>query len=179
MKTRRINYADSMVDTFRICFNEDPHFTVIGNEVLGIGPQRVQFEALQHEFPSRIYFPPTSEASFTALAAGAAMCGHRTFAHLGVASFSYPALSSIANEVATIRLSSGGRLKAPFIMHFNHGVVMGTSSQHSESPQCMYWNLPGIEIALPSCGSAFKGLMRTAMKRDNPVMISSVIPSPK
>ena len=173
MKTRRINYADAMVDTFRTCFDEDPHFTVIGNEVLGIGPQRVQFEALQREFPSRIYFPPTSEASFTALAAGAAMCGHRTFAHLGVASFSYPALSSIANEVATIRLSSGGRLKAPFIMHFNHGVVMGTSSQHSESPQCMYWNLPGIEIALPSCGSAFKGLMRTAMKSDNPVMIFS------
>ena len=173
MKTRRINYADSMVDTFRTCFNEDPHFTVIGNEVLGIGPQHVQFETLQREFPSRIYFPPTSEASFTALAAGAAMCGHRTFAHLGVASFSYPALSSIANEVATIRLSSGGRLKAPFIMHFNHGVVMGTSSQHSESPQCMYWNLPGIEIALPSCASAFKGLMRTAMKSDNPVMIFS------
>lgn len=171
MIKRRMNYADAMIDTFRICFRQDPHFTVIGNEVLGIGPQRVQFEPLQAEFPDRIYFPPTSEAAFTALAAGAAMCGHRTFAHLGVASFSYPAMSSIANEVATIRLSSGGRIKAPFIMHFNHGVVMGTSSQHSESPQCMYWNLPGIEIALPSSGSEFKGLMLTAMQRDNPVMI--------
>jgi len=171
MSTKRMNYADAMVDTFRICFADDPHFAVIGNEVLGIGPQRVQFEPLQAEFADRIYFPPTSEAAFTALAAGAAMCGHRTFAHLGVASFSYPAVSSIANEVATIRLSSGGRIKAPFIMHFNHGVVMGTGSQHSESPQCMYWNLPGIEIALPASGSAFKGLVRTAMKRDNPVMI--------
>jgi pyruvate dehydrogenase E1 component beta subunit len=173
MPTRRINYADAMVDTFRICLREDPNFTIIGNEVLGIGPQRVQFEPLQRDFPDRIYFPPTSEAAFTALAAGAAMCGRRTFAHLGVASFSYPAVSSIANEVATIRLSSGGRIKAPFIMHFNHGVVMGTSSQHSESPQCMYWNLPGIEIALPASGGAFKGLMRTAMKSDNPVMIFS------
>jgi acetoin:2,6-dichlorophenolindophenol oxidoreductase subunit beta len=171
MKTRRMNYADAMVDTFRICFKADPHFTVIGNEVLGIGPQRVQFEPLQAEYPDRIYFPPTSEASFTALAAGAAMCGHRTFAHLGVASFSYPAVSSIANEVATIRLSSGGRIKAPFIMHLNHGIVMGTSSQHSESPQSMYWNLPGIEMALPSSGAEFKGLMLTAMQRDNPVMI--------
>ena len=171
MKTKRMNYADAMVDTFRICFKEDPHFTVIGNEVLGIGPQRVQFEPLQAEYADRIYFPPTSEASFTALAAGAAMCGHRTFAHLGVASFTYPAVSSIANEVATIRMSSGGRIKAPFIMHLNHGIVMGTSSQHSESPQCMYWNVPGIEIALPSSGAEFKGLMRTAMKSQNPVMI--------
>ena len=48
---------------------------------------------------------------------------------------------------------------------------MGTSSQHSESPQCMYWNVPGIEIAMPSSGRDFKGLMRTAMKSDNPVMI--------
>jgi pyruvate dehydrogenase E1 component beta subunit len=171
MATKRMNYADAMLDTFRICFREDPHFTIIGNEVLGIGPTRLQFEPLQEEYPDRIYFPPTSEASFTALAAGAAMCGHRTFAHLGVASFTYPAVSSIANEVATICLSSGGRIRAPFIMHLNHGVVMGTSSQHSESPQCMYWNLPGIEIALPSSGSEFKGLMRTAMKSNNPVMI--------
>jgi acetoin:2,6-dichlorophenolindophenol oxidoreductase subunit beta len=171
MKTRRVNYVDAMADTFRLCFKEDPHFTVIGNEVFGIGPQRVQFEPLQREFGDRIYFPPTSEAAFTALAAGAAMCGHRTFAHLGVASFSYPAVSSIANEVAAIRMSSGGRIKAPFIMHLNHGIVMGTSSQHSESPQCMYWNVPGIEIAIPSSGRDFKGLMRTAFKRDNPVMI--------
>jgi len=68
-------------------------------------------------------------------------------------------------------LSSGGRIKAPFIMHLNHGIVMGTSSQHSESPQSMYWNLPGIEMALPSSGSEFKGLMLTAMQRDNPVML--------
>src|SRR5216684_7661048 len=102
MKTRRMNYADAMADALRLCFKEDPHFTVIGNEVFGIGPQRVQFEPLQAEFPDRIYFPPTSEAAFAALAAGAAMCGHRTFAHLGVASFTYPAVSSIANEVATI-----------------------------------------------------------------------------
>ena len=171
MTTTRMNYAAAMADTFRLCFRDDPYFTVIGNEVFGIGPQRVQFEPLQKEFPDRIYFPPTSEAAFTALAAGAAMCGHRTFAHLGVASFTYPAVSSIANEVATIRLSSGGRIKAPLIMHLNHGIVMGTSSQHSESPQGMYWNVPGIEIAIPSSGRDFKGLMRTAFRRDNPVMI--------
>ena len=171
MTATRMNYAAAMAEAFRLCFRDDPHFTVIGNEVFGIGPQRVQFEALQQEFADRIYFPPTSEAAFTALAAGAAMCGHRTFAHLGVASFTYPAVSSIANEVATIRMSSGGRIKAPFIMHLNHGIVMGTSSQHSESPQSMYWNLPGIEMALPSSGSEFKGLMLAAMQRNNPVMI--------
>src|SRR5262245_31692933 len=101
MATTRMTYAAAMADAFRLCFRDDPHFTVIGNEVFGIGPQRVQFEPLQHEFPDRIYFPPTSEAAFTALAAGAAMCGHRTFAHLGVASFTYSEVSWFDNAVAT------------------------------------------------------------------------------
>src|SRR5262245_64037251 len=96
-----MKYASSMANTFRLFFRDDPYFTVIGNEVFGIGPQRVQFEPLQKEFPDRIYFPPTSEAAFTALAAGAAMCGHRTFAHLGVVSFNYLAVSSIADEGTT------------------------------------------------------------------------------
>ena len=57
MKTKRLNYAGAMVDTFRLCFAEDPHFTVIGNEVFGIGPQRVDFEPLQREFRRPHLFP--------------------------------------------------------------------------------------------------------------------------
>jgi len=142
-----------------------------GNEVFGIGPQRRQFEPLQAEFADRIYYPPISEAAYTALAAGAAMCGHRMFLHIGVASFAYPAISSIANEIATAYFSSGGRIKVPLVIHLNHGIVMGTGSQHSESPQPMFWNTPGIELVLPSSASEAKGLMRTAVKSDNPTVI--------
>ncbi|NQV56059.1 MAG: alpha-ketoacid dehydrogenase subunit beta [Rhodospirillales bacterium] len=165
------NYCDAMADVFRTCFAEDPHFTLMGNEVFGIGPQRHQFEPLQAEFADRIYYPPISEAAYTALAAGAAMCGHRTFLHIGVASFAYPAISSIANEIATAYFSSGGRIKVPLVIHLNHGIVMGTGSQHSESPQPMFWNTPGIELVLPSSASEAKGLMRTAIKSDNPTVI--------
>ena len=136
------NYCDAMADVFRTCFAEDPNFTIMGNEVFGIGPQRHQFEPLQAEFADRIYYPPISEAAYTALAAGAAMCGHRMFLHIGVASFAYPALSSIANEIATAYFSSGGRIKVPMVIHLNHGIVMGTGSQHSESPQPIFWNTP-------------------------------------
>ena len=73
------NNCDAMADVFRTCFAEDPNFTIMGNEVFGIGPQRHQFEPLQEEFADRIYYPPISEA------AGAAMCGHRMFLHIGVA----------------------------------------------------------------------------------------------
>ena len=107
------NYADAMLDVLETFMEEDPHFAVMGNEVLGIGPQALQFEPFQRKYGDRIYFPPCSEAAFAALAAGAAMCGQRIFAHLGLAPFTYPAYSSIANEIATARLSSGGKIDVP------------------------------------------------------------------
>lgn len=165
------NYADAMLDVLGSFMEEDPNFVVIGNEVLGIGPEGAQFEPFQKQYGERIYFPPCSEAAYTALAAGAAMCGHRMFAHLGLASFTYPAVSSLANEIATARVSSGGRIGVPVTLHISHGLLHGGGAQHSESPFSSYWNLPGIEIAVPSGAKEVKGLLRTAIESDNPTIV--------
>jgi pyruvate/2-oxoglutarate/acetoin dehydrogenase E1 component len=165
------NYADAMLDVLRTSMEEDPNFVVMGNEVLGIGPEGMQFEPFQNEYSDRIFFPPCSEAAFAALAAGAAMCGQRVFAHLGLASFTYTAYSSIANEIASARVTSGGRLQVPVTLHLSHGLLHGGGGQHSESPLAAYWNLPGMEIAVPSGAKEAKGLMRTAIKSPNPSMV--------
>jgi pyruvate/2-oxoglutarate/acetoin dehydrogenase E1 component len=165
------NYADAMLDVLETFMEEDPHFAVMGNEVLGIGPEAGQFEPFQQKYGDRIYFPPCSEAAFAALAAGAAMCGQRIFAHLGLAPFSYPAFSTIANEIATARVASGGKVGVPATLHISHGLLHGGASQHSESPMSMYWNVPGIEIVVPWEPADLKGLMRTAIKSDNPTML--------
>jgi pyruvate dehydrogenase E1 component beta subunit len=165
------NYADAMLDVLTTFMEEDPNFVVMGNEVLGIGPQALQFEPFQRKYGDRIYFPPCSEASFAAVAAGAAMCGQRIFAHLGLAPFTYPAYSSIANEIATARLSSGGKIDVPVTLHMSHGLLHGGAAQHSESPLSIYWNLPGIEIVMPFEPADLKGLLRTAIKSDNPTLV--------
>jgi acetoin:2,6-dichlorophenolindophenol oxidoreductase subunit beta len=165
------NYADAMLDVLETFMEEDPHFAVMGNEVLGIGPEAGQFEPFQQKYPDRCYFPPCSEAAFAALAAGAAMCGQRIFAHLGLAPFSYPAFSSIANEIAPARLASGGKVAVPATLHISHGLLHGGASQHSESPMSIYWNVPGIEIVVPWEPADLKGLLRTAIKSDNPTMV--------
>jgi pyruvate/2-oxoglutarate/acetoin dehydrogenase E1 component len=165
------NYADAMLDVLTTFMDEDPHFAVMGNEVLGIGPEAPQFEPFQKEYGDRIFFPPTSEAAFTALAAGAAMCGRRVFCHLGLASFTYPAFSSLVNEIAPARLSSGGAVSVPTILHISHGLLHGGGGQHSESPLSMYWNIPGIEIVVPSGPREVKGLVRAAYKSDNPTIV--------
>jgi len=165
------NYADAMLDVLETFMEEDPHFAVMGNEVLGIGPEAGQFEPFQQKYPDRCYFPPCSEAAFAALAAGAAMCGQRIFTHLGLAPFSYPAFSSIANEIAPARLASGGKVAVPATLHISHGLLHGGASQHSESPMSIYWNVPGIEIVVPWEPADLKGLLRTAIKSDNPTMV--------
>ena len=62
------NYAEAMLDVLSSFMEEDPNFTVLGNEVLGIGPEGAQFEPFQEKYGERIYFPPCSEAAYTALA---------------------------------------------------------------------------------------------------------------
>jgi acetoin:2,6-dichlorophenolindophenol oxidoreductase subunit beta len=144
---------------------------VMGNEVLGIGPEAPQFAPFQEKYGDRCYFPPCSEAAFAALAAGAAMCGQKIFTHLGLAPFTYPAFSSIANEIAPAHLSSGGKIKVPVVVHMSHGLLHGGGAQHSESPMSMYWNLPGIEIVVPSGAREVKGLLRTAFRSENPTIL--------
>jgi acetoin:2,6-dichlorophenolindophenol oxidoreductase subunit beta len=165
------NYAAAMLDVLETFMEEDPQFAVMGNEVLGIGPQALQFEPFQRKYGDRIFFPPCSEAAFAALAAGAAMCGQRIFAHLGLAPFTYPAYSSIANELATARLSSGGKIDVPATLHMSHGLLHGGAAQHSESPLSIFWNLPGIEIVTPFEPADLKGLLRTAIKSNNPTLV--------
>jgi pyruvate/2-oxoglutarate/acetoin dehydrogenase E1 component len=165
------NYADAMLDVLRTTMDEDPTFVVMGNEVLGIGPENHQLEPFKDAYPDRVYFPPCSEAAFAALAAGAAMCGQKVFAHLGLAPFTYPAFSSIANEIASAHMSSGGRIKVPAILHMSHGLLHGGGGQHSETPHGIYWNIPGIEIVVPSGPKEVKGLLRTAIKSENPTMV--------
>src|SRR5919108_519685 len=131
------NYADAMLDVLETFLEEDPHFAVMGNEVLGIGPEAGQFEPFQQKYSDRIYFPPCSEASFAALAAGAAMCGQKVFAHLGLAPFTYPAFSSIANEIAGAHMSSGGRIGVPAILHMSHGLLHGGGAQPGLPPRSL------------------------------------------
>lgn len=168
---RTITYAQALVEGLATCMRTLPNFSLIGNEVLGLGPHRVHLETLKKAFPDRMNWPPTSEGAFAALAAGAAMSGERVFAHLGAASFSFLAMTSIANEAATARYASGGKIKVPVVYHMLHGLRIGGGTQHSVSPQPMYWNVPGLEIVLPASPRDAKGLVVAAVKSDNPTLV--------
>lgn len=168
---RQITYSQAFVEGLDTCMRRMRNFSLVGNEVMGLGPHRVHLEKIWKTYPDRVRFPPTSEAAFSALAAGAAMSGEHVFCHLGAASFSYLSMTSIANEAATAHYASGGKIKVPVVFHMLHGLRIGGGTQHSVSPQAMYWNVPGLQIVLPASARDAKGLVTTAGMSDNPTVM--------
>jgi pyruvate/2-oxoglutarate/acetoin dehydrogenase E1 component len=167
---RQTSYAAAIVEALRFSLAGDPHVTLVGSYVLGLGPKRVLMDPIRAAFPDRVYDPPISEAALVSLGAGAAMAGARPFVDIGTGSFSYVGWSPLVNEAAVAHYMSGGTLRVPVVYHMLHGLRGGGAAQHSHSPQAMLWNAAGLEIVLPSSPYDVKGLLRTAIKSDNPTV---------
>lgn len=167
---RKLSYAAAIVEALRTSLVDDSHVCLIGSYVLGLGPHRVLMDAIRSEFADRVFDPPTAEAAVVSIGAGAAMAGARPFVDIGTASFSYVGWSPLVNEAAVAHYMSGGQVSVPVVYHMLHGLRGGGGAQHSSSPQAMLWNAPGFEIVLPSSPYDVKGLIRGAIKSDNPTI---------
>ncbi len=167
---RKTSYAAAIVEALRISLAEDPHVALVGSYVLGLGPKRALMDSIRAEFADRIYDPPISEAAIVSIGAGAAMAGARPFVDLGTGSFTYVGWSPLVNEAAVAHYMSDGKLRVPVVYHMLHGLRGGGAAQHSHSPQAMLWNAAGLEIVLPSSPYDVKGLLRSAIKSDNPTV---------
>jgi|EndMetStandDraft_8_1072994.scaffolds.fasta_scaffold01062_4 acetoin:2,6-dichlorophenolindophenol oxidoreductase subunit beta len=167
------SYAAALVDALYDSLADDDRVSLIGSYVLGLGPQRHLMDRLRTDFRDRIDDPPTSEAGAAAVGIGAAMAGMRPFVDLGTAAFSFLAWSQVINEAPVSYYMSGGRIAVPVTFHLLHGVRGGGAAQHSQSPQSMMANAPGLEIVAPSTAADVYGLVRTAFKSNNPTVIAS------
>ena len=167
------SYAAALVQALYDSLVADDRVSLIGSYVLGLGPQRHLMDRLRADFRDRIDDPPTSEAGAAAVGVGAAMAGMRPFVDLGTASFSFLAWSQVINEAPISYYMSGGRISVPVTFHLLHGVRGGGAAQHSQSPQSMMANAPGLEIVVPSTATDVYGLVRSAFLSNNPTVIAS------
>jgi len=165
-----LSHAEALVEAIRECMDEDPNVALVWGSLMGVGGNNEHIEHIKSDFSDRIFHPPISEAAIAALATGAAMDGVRTIFPLGTASFMFRAWDQIIHEAGAAHYMSNGDVKVPAVFHVVHGLRGGGSVQHSQSPQSMLWNAPGIEIAMPSCPADAKGLMRTAIHSNNPTV---------
>ena len=166
------SFAVAMIDALACALEEDPQVVVIGassfllDRGLSEDAERMLFE----KFPGRLIDPPTSEGAVTSLGTGAAVAGMRPFVNYGTATFAYEAYNQILSEAANVRTMSNGQLKAPLVLHMYAGIRGGGAEQHSSSPQAMYANAAGLELVLPASPADAQGLLRSAIRSDNPTV---------
>ena len=165
------SYAQAMMDALVFTLDSDPRSVVIGRGLTGHGSEADAERVLHEKFSERIIDPPTSESLVVAVATGAATAGSRVYVTLGTASFAFEAVNQIVNEAANVHYMSGGQLIAPVVLQMFHGIRGGGGPQHSHSPQAMYANCAGLAVLLPSSPRDVQGLLRTAMKGNNPTIL--------
>jgi pyruvate dehydrogenase E1 component beta subunit len=149
----------------------DPNVFICGEEVGQYqGTYRVTEGMLQKFGPRRVVDTPISEIGIAGMATGAAMAGLRPIAEFMTWSFALEAMDQLVNHAAKITYMSGGRISCPVVFRGPAGVGTQLSAQHSQSLESWYAHTPGFKVVLPSTPADAKGLLKTAIRDNNPII---------
>jgi pyruvate dehydrogenase E1 component beta subunit len=119
----------------------------------------------------RVRNTPIAEAGFVGAAVGAAMAGTRPICEVEFASFFYCAFDQVCNQAAKLRYMSGGQARMPITFRCVFGAMGGAAAQHSETVYAQFLSVPGLKIGVPSGPADMKGLLKSAIRDDNPVIV--------
>ncbi|MGI5877431.1 MAG: alpha-ketoacid dehydrogenase subunit beta [Christensenellales bacterium] len=149
----------------------DPAVFVMGEDVAEQGGIFGCTRDLYKEFgKERVRNTPISEAALVGAGIGAAVTGMRPVVELMYMDFTYVAMDQILNQAAKIRYMFGGRARVPLVIRGQQGIGRGNAGQHSQSVEAFFMHIPGIRVAMPSTPADAAGLLRTAIRDDNPVL---------
>src|SRR5881396_3050868 len=169
--TREITFGQAVREALAEEMRRDPTVFIIGEDVAEAGTPFKVLSGLVEEFgPARVIDSPISEAGITGLAVGAAMVGMRPVVDIMFGDFITLAMDQIANQAAKVHYMSGGKLKVPMVVRTTLGATRRSAAQHSQSLQAWVSHVPGLKVAIPSTPYDAKGLMKTAIRDENPVV---------
>ena len=148
----------------------DPLVWAVGED-LGRGGVFGQYKGLVEEFgPERISDAPISEAAILGAAVGAAMMGTRPVVEMRFSDFALCAMDELVNQAAKARFMFGGQTRVPLVVREPIGMWRSSAAQHSQSLEAWYAHVPGLVVACPSTPADTKGLLKTAIRSDDPVV---------
>jgi acetoin:2,6-dichlorophenolindophenol oxidoreductase subunit beta len=169
---REISLAQAVNEALAEELRGDETVFVIGEDVAEAGTPFKVLSGLVEEFgPERVIDSPISEAGITGLGLGAAMTGMRPVVDIMFGDFMTLVMDQLANQAAKVQYMSGGRLKAPLTVRTTLGATRRSAAQHSQSLHAWVAHVPGLKVALPSTPYDAKGLLKTAIRDDNPVVL--------
>jgi acetoin:2,6-dichlorophenolindophenol oxidoreductase subunit beta len=149
----------------------DPTVFIMGEDVAEAGTPFKVMSGLVAEFgPERVIDSPISEAGISGIGLGAAMTGMRPVVDIMFGDFLTLVMDQVANQAAKIHYMSGGRLKAPLTIRTTLGATRRSAAQHSQSLHAWVAHVPGLKVAVPSTPYDAKGLLKSAIRDDNPVV---------
>jgi pyruvate/2-oxoglutarate/acetoin dehydrogenase E1 component len=168
---REITFGKAVNEAISEEMRRDPHVFMIGEDIAEAGTTFKVLKGLVEEFgPQRIIDTPISEAGFAGVGVGAAMTGMRPIVDIMFGDFITLAMDQIVNQAAKTHYMSGGKLKVPMVFRTTLGATRRSGAQHSQSLHAWMCHVPGLKVAIPSTPYDAKGLMKTAIRDDNPVV---------
>jgi len=159
---REISFQKALEEAVAEEMRRDPRVITMGTDFTG--------DPVKEFGPSRVRFTPISEAVLTGMGLGAAGSGFRPIVNWRMVTFSFVAMDQIVNQASKIHYMFGGQAQFPVTYRCTTGGGIGLAAQHSQSPYSMWMHLAGLKIILPSTPADAKGLLKSAIRDNNPVV---------
>jgi len=169
--TRELTYAQALREALTEEMTRDPNILLLGEDIGVYGGVFKVTEGLLAKFgPERVRETPISEAGFVGMGIGLALTGKRPICELMFMDFAFVASDQIFNQAAKMRYMSGGRVKVPLLIRTQQGGGRGNGAQHSQSLETFFTHIPGLKVVLPATPYDAKGLLKSALREENPVI---------
>ncbi|TFG63213.1 MAG: alpha-ketoacid dehydrogenase subunit beta, partial [Spirochaetales bacterium] len=168
---REITYAQAIKEAMSEEMRRDPDIFMLGEDIGIYGGAFGVSRGMLEEFgEERIRDTPISEAAITGCAAGAAVAGMRPILEIQFSDFTTIAMDQLVNQAAKIRYQFGGQTRVPMVLRTPGGSGTGAAEQHSQSLEAWFCHVPGLKVVIPSTPYDAKGLLKSAIRDDNPVV---------
>jgi len=171
-ETRELTMGQAIREGLVEEMRRDPTVFILGEDVAEAGTVYKVLSGMVNEFGTdRVLDTPISEAGFAGVAVGAAMTGMRPIVDIMFGDFIGLTMDQMVNQAAKIHYMSGGKWKVPMVMRATMGATRRSAAQHSQSLHAWLCHVPGLKVVMPSTPYDAKGLWKTAIRDDNPVVV--------
>jgi len=168
---RELKYIEALNEALREEMERDESVFVVGEEAGPLGGGFGAFKGLLERFgKKRVLTTPIAESGFTGLGVGAALTGLRPVVEIMYLDFITTAMDQVVNQAAKLKFMSGNAVEVPLVIRAPYGIGTREAAQHSQSLEAWFMHVPGLKVAMPATVYDAKGLLKTAIRDNDPVV---------
>jgi pyruvate dehydrogenase E1 component beta subunit len=168
---RQISFSEATLEAMTEEMERDDRVFVLGEDISRQGGIFGQFKGLPQKFGiERVRDTPISETAIVGAAVGAALAGLRSVVDMHFADFLGVCMAEVFNQMAKVRYMFGGQCKVPLVLRAPDGIIRSAAAQHSQSVEAWFMHIPGLKVVIPSNPADAKGLLKAAIRSDDPVL---------